>query len=296
MRTVNVWGLSFLCGAIVVLALGAAPVSAAELCVKPGGADGCYATIQSAVDAATGGDTITIAAGTYAEHDIALDKNLTLQGAGDSTVVDANQQGRVFSIGPAATVALAQMQLVNGKLLNQNGGAVYNLGTLTLDAVTLLDNQVYGNSDAYEGGGAIYNQGTLSLLDSTLQANSVNPPSFNDDDVQQGAGALWNNGTATIRDTLFLSNTTGAPHFNAGAIYNNTKASLDVQASRFIGNIAYVTGEGASAEAGAILNTGTVTLTNVLFSNNHAGCGGAIVTAYQLTIASSTFELNSGHG
>lgn len=51
---------------ISVLAL-LATAQAATLCVNPGGTGGCFASIQAAVDTTAGGDTISIAAGTYVE-------------------------------------------------------------------------------------------------------------------------------------------------------------------------------------------------------------------------------------
>ena len=59
----------------------AAPVMAATINVP-----GDHATIQAAVDAANPGDTIVVDSGTYDEQ-VVIDKSLTLQGAGDTTVI-----------------------------------------------------------------------------------------------------------------------------------------------------------------------------------------------------------------
>ena len=50
---------------LVLLTLFAAPARPAIKCVNPGGTDGCFSTIQAAINAAGHLDTIQIAAGTY---------------------------------------------------------------------------------------------------------------------------------------------------------------------------------------------------------------------------------------
>src|SRR5947207_12721220 len=68
---------------------------AATLCVGP--ASGCYATIQGALDAAHHGDTINVAAGTFAGG-ITIDKSVRLVGAGAaSTIIRGG--GPVITIG-----------------------------------------------------------------------------------------------------------------------------------------------------------------------------------------------------
>jgi hypothetical protein len=72
-------------GAILFLALIMGLVmptqtaKAATLCVAPLGAGGCYATIQAAITAAAPGDTINVAAGTYAGN-IIVDRSVSIIG------------------------------------------------------------------------------------------------------------------------------------------------------------------------------------------------------------------------
>ncbi|MBM4247634.1 MAG: hypothetical protein FJ148_28245 [Deltaproteobacteria bacterium] len=66
---------------------GAAPPTS---CVNPGGTGGCFASLQAAVDAATDGTTIDVAAGTYVENVVITQaKRLSIRGAGAGlTVLD----------------------------------------------------------------------------------------------------------------------------------------------------------------------------------------------------------------
>ena len=82
---------------------------AATLCVGPQA--GCFAQIQSAVTAASDGDTIAVAGGTYAGG-ITIDKSIRLHGAGaHQTVITGG--GPVLTIG-RATDPTAQTVSIDG--------------------------------------------------------------------------------------------------------------------------------------------------------------------------------------
>jgi hypothetical protein len=68
------------------------PAVAATLCVNPGGAGGCYASIQSAVNHAAAYDVIKVGPGTYKEG-VVIGIPLSLFGAGaDESTIDATNQ------------------------------------------------------------------------------------------------------------------------------------------------------------------------------------------------------------
>lgn len=63
-----------------LMGFGTSRAYAAQICVSPKGAGGCFASLQAAVDAAAPGTTILIKAGTYAEQVTIVGKDLTLSG------------------------------------------------------------------------------------------------------------------------------------------------------------------------------------------------------------------------
>ena len=84
----------------------ASPVGAATVCVAPGGAGGCFATIQAAITAATANDTITVAAGTDNER-ITIGKNLTITGVGATSILDGagGGGGTTLIVSPGITAS-----------------------------------------------------------------------------------------------------------------------------------------------------------------------------------------------
>jgi len=144
-------------------------------------ASGCgYSSIQAAINAASSGATITIASGTYVEN-VVVNKPLTLQGQGPSTVIEPALSNPVCSPGSlcggaASNIILVQADNVtitklklegdnpaltsgvvrNGKDLDARNGIITNhlLGTynnLTVSKVTIADVYLRGLYASSEG-------------------------------------------------------------------------------------------------------------------------------------------------
>ena len=160
-----------------------------------------------------------------------------------------------------ATENLAGVQFTNNKT-DENGGAIFNSGTLTLgDGVSFT-----GNSANF--GGAVWNDGKMEIAPGTK---------FVGNNSKKAAGALYNSGTGTLGNLIgvVFENNTAA---QGGAI-NNSKTLPSVKGgtinliskSHFIGNSAGI------SQGGAIRNQGTIsTITDSVFDSNIAGNGGAI--------------------
>jgi len=109
------------------------------------GAGSAYTTIQAAINAASDGDTIVIAEGTYTES-LSLTKAVTLQAAegadvvidptsGDGLLVSGDLNGgNVTLIGLTFAGGIAGVRLAEGA----------DVGTLTIDDVAFVDNAQYG--------------------------------------------------------------------------------------------------------------------------------------------------------
>ena len=81
--------LSIVLGLAVACLCGVSDALAATLCVNPGGTSGCKSTITAAVGAASAGDTILVAPGTYKE-DVVITKPVALLGSFRSSIIDAS--------------------------------------------------------------------------------------------------------------------------------------------------------------------------------------------------------------
>ena len=98
-------------------------------------ADCNHATIQAAVNAAGDGDTISVAAGTYAFFDVA-GKTLTINGAGAATtIVDGEGIDYPSDISGGSNVTLSGLKFINPG--GFRSGVYVNQSTVTIQGCTI---------------------------------------------------------------------------------------------------------------------------------------------------------------
>jgi predicted outer membrane repeat protein len=96
------------------------------------------------------------------EGEIVIENSIVIDG--DGNTIDGNNAGAIFKINHGAIVMLNNVILINGN--GENGGAIYNEGTL------IIKNCQFSNNNASLGG-AIYNNGILDLSGSTFASNNA---------------------------------------------------------------------------------------------------------------------------
>ena len=217
---------------------------------------------------------------------------ITITGPAAGVIISGSNAGRVFQ-NTANNATLNNLTITGGNQSsagagNNVGGGILNLGTLTINNLT-----VSGNSAA-EAGGGIANGGTLTINRSTISNNRA-LTNFG------YGGGIFNNTGATV--TISTSTFSGNQGRNGGAIGSFTP--LTVNASTFsgnsaVGNLAPAGATPGAGDGGAIFTTGAgsgITLTNATFSGNTAGRnGGAVAASGPLTILSSTIVGNTANG
>jgi CSLREA domain-containing protein len=251
-----------------------------------------------------GSDTISLGPGTYvlslpgpredsnATGDLDVTgtvRNLTIEGAGAGvTTIDATQLGdRVMDIDSGATTTIRDLTISGGRApagtpggagmpgaKGDSGGAIRNLGSLSLTGVVVANNQAGdggGHPDPLNGpagpggpggdGGGLYNAGTLTLTDSELIYNGAGAGAPGaglgyDGGAGGAGGGIYNAGTLTItRSTVGADSAgTGGPGA-AGTTAGNGNAG----------------GWGGGVFGAAF---SSLTATNSTLSSNLAGDGG----------------------
>ncbi len=228
--------------------------------------------------------------------ELTINKALTIEGPGqDQLTIDGNGSSRVFHITGSGNATISGVTVTGGNAGTDNGGGIYNEGTLTLEDATVTQN-------AADWGAGIYSTGELTVRRCTISDNSsegigtegtatIEDSTISDND----SSGVFNKGTATIRrstisgnisldfgggiyndidGTLTLinstvsGNSTGTGTDYGGGIYNSGSATLKVSSSTIADNI-------AASDGGGVYNhsTGTAELKSTIIADNVSNAG-----------------------
>lgn len=288
-RRTEVWLSATLLGSLLGGLFYGTQACALEISVCSHGCD--HATIQAAINAASEGDILRVAGGRYAER-LAIDKSLTIRGAGARiTIIDGKGAGRVIS-STGRKVILSGLTITGGdakgeSFVDRCGGGLFNTaGELTLlnsvmshnraengggictifdetklpvvFAVINLDQTlVVDNEASVSGGGLVAGESTVNLIHSRIHNNHA----------VAGGGIAAGESTILATDSVIAHN-----HAQSGGGMSSTFGIVHVTHSAINDNEAAEDGGGIYNSS---LNTLVLTNSSVL-SNEAEGNGGGI--------------------
>ncbi len=199
-------------GCLILPGLLIEVAAAKNLCVNPGGSKGCYATIQSAVTAASANDVINVWPGTYKE-DVVVGKPLALLGAGaGKSVIDASNLPNGILLDGLDNPGLQDVTVAGFTVKNAlyEGVLVLNMSDAVIRDNHIIDNDlegpVFGSGPACNGQPAYETDesgdcgGGLHLLGAVGAVVSDNVLTGNAD------GILISDDSAQSRDNLIIRN------------------------------------------------------------------------------------------
>lgn len=252
-----------------------------------------FPTIQQAIGAASDGDVVLVAPGTYVENLNFLGKSISVVSSGGAavTTVDGNGAGGViqFSSGENEATLLEGFTLTNGNA--PDGGGIF-----CLNSSPRIVSCVISDNFAADDGGGIYcfdsgaplpgGSASTPLIDSCIVRNN----SCGDD----GGGLLCSVSSPRIIGSWFEGNSSagGSPNPNGGGIHTRDGATPIIDRCYFLGNHAEQGG-------GAIrCFSSSPTITNCVIIANTSDANGAGIRVYSSSpiITNCTIYGNSALG
>jgi len=213
---------------------------------------GDFATIGAAISAATSGDTILVADGTYSAQNVLTSKVLTIKSVNGPASTIVNCGGNYFGTYQGSGTLIQGFKFQN---------SISSLGVVSLQTSATIDNCVFINNNS----GFNFNPACINTAGTNNTVNITNC-SFN---LNQGLGAIQANSILNVTDSTFTNN---SGQFGSGAIYANT-ATGQITRCTFSGNAS-----DSGDQGGAIYwVNGSVTCTDCSFTNNSSNVAGGAV-------------------
>ncbi|HZI61741.1 MAG TPA: Ig-like domain-containing protein, partial [Pyrinomonadaceae bacterium] len=259
-----------------------------------------------------GPHTITLTTG-----ELVIAKNLVINNdSGEAITISGNNASRMFNINTGMTVAILDLTLTNGRSADgadggagvggfgEDGGAIFNNGTLTLTRVNVTNSRSGdgGDSTSIPGeagkGGGIYTTGSLMMIDCEVSGNVAgnggsggsNPGGGGD-----GGGIFVFTGTAALTGVTLDNNTAGdGAGGSGGGLFVRFTTTVTIIASEITNNDSGGN-TGAEGFGGGVFNNGVLTVVSSTISNNSTdGFGGGIINqgTGNLTLVNSTISGN----
>lgn len=249
-------------------------------------------TIQAAMDSAAVSDTVEVACGTYFEHDIIMQRGVTLRSTSSDpncAIIDAQNTHRVMRLSNSSTsTTIEGITFRNG-----NGGGLRvsdGLG-LRINRCRFEDN-VEGSALRLRGGGELselvflrnataYQGGALYTYDADVEISTT---SFLHNSATDGGAIFFDEDSeALLESCSFADNAANS----GGAVFLEEATNIEFRRCRFVRNTA--TG-GAAITAG--LSYGL--LWSCDFLDNEASVSGGAMSVYDsdVTIRSCVFLRN----
>ncbi|HKN68366.1 MAG TPA: choice-of-anchor Q domain-containing protein, partial [Gemmatimonadaceae bacterium] len=269
-------------------------------------------TLRDAVltaNANPGDDVVQLAPGTYKldgqlEIDTGGKVTITSSGTRDNTFIDAQGNDRVLEVLSGANGEVDNVTLRNG--LGGEGGAVFVDDTATF---TTNNARLSSNEAEDDEGGAIYNDGTVNLNNTLLERNTA-PDEY-------GGGIYNDGGTVNLTDSSitgsYLDDGSGGGIYNDGGTLTLLRSHVDNNFAAYYGAGIYNDGgtltltqstvndnfgaESDESNGGGIYNDrGALTVTDSAISGNtNYGYGGGIYNNGNMSIDRSAIDHNSAY-
>jgi len=229
-----------------------------------------FPTIQSAINAASNGDTVLVAPGTYVENINFNGKAITLTSSSGPavTMIDGNHNGTVvtFNHSETASSVLSGFTIQNGF---QSGG--FGAGITVSSASPTITSSVIARNHAAAAIGIYVNGGSPLITNNTISNNDQNGAG----DGGLGGGGIAVSGTSTAAsDPQIINNTitnnSVAGGGDGGGISVFYFSSPVIRGNLIRANSAYNNGGGISFNS-----YNSPVATDNLIVNNNAGGGGS---------------------